>query len=144
MGRTMFEVWSQTKRCLSSITKRWTHLSLFDVWRNDVRVCSINDLVNLIKTPYASWLHFMCLKHIKICKNMRKRHWIRISGFKTLFISGDTMNASELNAFVNAEDDIHYLKKSTEIWSSLIQCFRKSSKTNYQLFRYPLTQRMNH
>ena len=35
--------------CSSSITKRWTRSSLFDVRKNDVRVCSMSNLGNLVK-----------------------------------------------------------------------------------------------
>ena len=35
---------------LSSITKRWTYLSPFHVWKNNVQICSMNDKVILVKT----------------------------------------------------------------------------------------------
>ena len=40
--------------CLSSITKRWTRSSPFDVQKNDVWVCSMSDWVTLIKAQWGS------------------------------------------------------------------------------------------
>ena len=40
--------------CLSLITKRWTWLSSFDVRKNDVWICSISNLVNLVKAILGS------------------------------------------------------------------------------------------
>ena len=40
--------------CSSSITIRWTRLSSFDVRKNDVRVSSMSNLVNVVKTVLGS------------------------------------------------------------------------------------------
>ena len=38
----------------SSIAKTWTHSNLFDVQKNDVRVCSLSNVVNLVKALLGS------------------------------------------------------------------------------------------
>ena len=45
----MFDCSKPKTGCLSSYTIRWTCLSPFDVPKNDVRIYSMNDLVNLVK-----------------------------------------------------------------------------------------------
>ena len=52
IGRTIFAVWCSIVSepnigCWSSITKRWTRWSTFHFRKNDVRVWSMNNLVNL-------------------------------------------------------------------------------------------------
>ena len=51
MGRTIFDVRSfeAKNRVLEFDYQRWTHLSLFVVRKNDVRVYSMNNLVSLMK-----------------------------------------------------------------------------------------------
>ena len=39
--------------CSSSITKRLTRSNLFDVWKNDVQVSLMNNLLNLVKAFYV-------------------------------------------------------------------------------------------
>ena len=46
---SMFDHSKLKKGGLSSITKRWTRSSLFNVKKNDVRVCLMNRLINLGK-----------------------------------------------------------------------------------------------
>ena len=45
--------------CLNSITKIWTRSSLFDVRKNDVWICSMNNLVNLF---YVWCSMYICSK----------------------------------------------------------------------------------
>ena len=40
--------------CSSSITKRWTRSCSIDVRKTDVRVCSLSNLVKLVKAPLSS------------------------------------------------------------------------------------------
>ena len=61
MGPTSNYAWSSMFNglnpeigCSSSITKRWTRSSSFDVRKTDVRVCSLSNLVNLVKAPLGS------------------------------------------------------------------------------------------
>ena len=46
---SMFDRSKPKIECSRSITKRWTHSSLFDVRKNDGRVSSMNNLINQVK-----------------------------------------------------------------------------------------------
>ena len=46
---SMFDRSKEKIWCSSSITKRWSSSGPFDVRKNDVWVCSMNDLVNVLK-----------------------------------------------------------------------------------------------
>ena len=46
---SMFDCSKHKRGCSSLITQKWTRSSSFNVRKNDVRVCSISNLVNLVK-----------------------------------------------------------------------------------------------
>ena len=54
-GMKVTSAWSVRSKqgivCSSTITKRWTGSSPFDIRKNHVRVCLTSDLVNLIMSP---------------------------------------------------------------------------------------------
>ena len=51
---SMFNHSKQKIWCSSSIIKRWTHSSPFNVQKIDIRVCSMSSLVNLVKALLGS------------------------------------------------------------------------------------------
>ena len=65
--------------CSSSITKRLTRSSLFDVRKNDVWVCSISNLVNLVKALLCSM--FDRLKPRIGCSSSITNRWTHSCSF---------------------------------------------------------------
>ena len=65
--------------CLSLISKRWTCSSQFNVQKNDVRVCSISNLLNLVKALLGSILD--CSKPKLGCLSLIKNRRTRSSSF---------------------------------------------------------------
>ena len=72
---SMFDPSKPKIGCLSSISKRWTRSSPFDVRKNDVRVCSMNNLVNLVKGFWVWCLMSVCSKPKFRCSSLIINRW---------------------------------------------------------------------
>ena len=64
--------------CSSSITKRWTHSSLFDVWKMDVWDCSMRNSVNLVMGCTTFEFHFRSFE----AKNNRAFDNLKMNTYK--------------------------------------------------------------
>ena len=65
--------------CSSSISNKWTRSSSFDVRKNDVRVSSMSNLVNLVKALLGSM--FVRSKPKIGCSSSITNRWTRSSSF---------------------------------------------------------------
>ena len=85
MGRTKLSskfyvlLFEAKNGCSSLITKRLTRSSSFDVWKTNVWVCSISNLVNLVKVLLN--LKFDHLKPKVGCSSSITNRWTRSSLF---------------------------------------------------------------
>ena len=77
---SMFDSLKPKIGCSSSITNRWTHLSLFNVRKNDVRVSSMSDLVHLVRILLC--LILVCLKTKIGCLGSITNRWTCTSSFE--------------------------------------------------------------
>ena len=112
MRRTMFEVLCLKPkiRCSSSITKRWSRLSSSDVWKNDVRVSSMSNLVNIEKVPLS--LMFVHSKPKIGCSSSITDRWTSSS---LLDVWKNDVRVSSKSNFVNLVKALLGLKFN--VWS---------------------------
>ena len=78
---SMFDRLKPKIGCSSSISKRWTHTSPFNVQKNDVRVCSMNNLVKLVKAFWVRCSMFVRSKPKFRCSSSIINRWTRLSLF---------------------------------------------------------------
>ena len=65
----------------SSTTNRWTHLSSFDVQKDEIRVSSTSDLENLVIAPLGSKFKVRSFEAKKGCLCLITNRWTYLSSF---------------------------------------------------------------
>ena len=82
--------------CSSSITSKITCSCSFDVWKNDVGVCSMSSLVNIAKALLGSML--VRSKQKIGCSSLINNRWTHLSSFD---VRQNDVQVSSMSDFVN-------------------------------------------